>query len=106
MASFKTGVEVKKALNRIDIMVGAQGYLEASEQAEFDALLASTPRKTLIVVDFFATWCGPCQTIKPIFKGHAESGTFPGVQFYLVRGPVRLRGHCGGRVLLRGHVGA
>jgi thioredoxin 1 len=37
------------------------------------------PRDGKVVIDFFATWCGPCKQIAPYYQQMAE--TFPGVTF-------------------------
>ena len=33
---------------------------------------------------FWAYWCGPCRGMTQIFNGFADSGSYPGVDFYRV----------------------
>jgi len=39
------------------------------DETEFDSLLAN---ESLLVVDFTATWCGPCRVISPLIDQLAE----------------------------------
>uniref|UniRef100_A0A674J6R3 Thioredoxin domain-containing protein n=1 Tax=Terrapene triunguis TaxID=2587831 RepID=A0A674J6R3_9SAUR len=48
------------------------------KQVEFRTELTSAGDK-LVVVDFSATWCGPCKMIKPFFHSLCEK--FPDVVF-------------------------
>ena len=45
--------------------------------------ISEIPQKGAVVIDFFATWCGPCKRIAPLFENLADK-FYPAIAFLKV----------------------
>eukprot|EP00189_Rhodosorus_marinus_P009921 CAMPEP_0184742214 /NCGR_PEP_ID=MMETSP0315-20130426/5220_1 /TAXON_ID=101924 /ORGANISM="Rhodosorus marinus, Strain UTEX LB 2760" /LENGTH=225 /DNA_ID=CAMNT_0027212965 /DNA_START=165 /DNA_END=842 /DNA_ORIENTATION=- len=80
------------------------GIVDVGSMAEFDALLSRAgPR--VVVVDFFATWCGPCRAVAPqveqLSRKYADVGLFAKVDVDRAKDVAR---HCAVRAMPTFHV--
>ncbi|KAG8940844.1 hypothetical protein FRC04_004995 [Tulasnella sp. 424] len=50
-----------------------------TSKAQFDEVINSG---NVVLIDFWAAWCGPCRFISPIFEKLSE--TIPGAEYYKV----------------------
>jgi len=58
--------------------MGKEGVHNLQAKADFDA--AMTEKDTLMVLDCFATWCGPCKVIAPQVVKFSD--TYTNARFY------------------------
>jgi len=49
-----------------------KGIIKIQDENEFNKLLTDFPQK-IVIIDFWAVWCGPCKIFAPVFeKLHQE----------------------------------
>jgi len=57
---------------------------EILTKADFKEKVMDASPNTLVVIDFFADWCGPCKAIAPKIDIMIESKMYKSVTFYKI----------------------
>ncbi len=71
--------------NIVSLSGGANGVVNVENDKQFHDVLSRAPKGRLVVVDFTASWCGPCKSIAPKYQSLAASSDYINVIFVKVR---------------------
>jgi thioredoxin 1 len=60
-------LRMKRAKTLLNNQSMPENIIEIKSTEDFDKLLKDYPNK-IIIIDFWAVWCGPCMFFAPVFK--------------------------------------